>query len=79
MRTVAVAALTIALLPATAYSQEHEPPTRRTEEQKKQDAEIEKAYQEVQKGIKAQTPSSNYDPWGTVRQQQPAASDKAKR
>jgi len=78
MRTVAVAALTIALLPAAAYSQEQQgPPTRRTGEQKKQDAEIEKAYQEVQKGIKAQTPSTNYDPWGTIRQAAP--SDKPKR
>jgi hypothetical protein len=77
MRAVVIAGLMIALLPATAYSQDsHMPATRRTDEQKKQDAEIEKAYHEVEKGIKAQTAPRKYDPWHTVR---PAADDKAKR
>jgi hypothetical protein len=68
MKAITIAAMMIALLSAaTAYSQEHQPPTRRTDEQKKQDVEIEKAYEEVYKGIKAQTPSSRYDPWYTVR------------
>jgi hypothetical protein len=76
MRTVIIAAVMIALLPATAYSQEHQPATRRTDEQKKQDAEIEKAYQEVTKGSKEKGPAKPWDPWQTVR---PASGESAKR
>jgi hypothetical protein len=75
MRTVIIAAVMIALLPASAYSQ-HKPATTRTDEQKKQDAEIEKAYQEVTKGSKGQGPAKPWDPWQTVR---PAAADSPKR
>jgi hypothetical protein len=77
MRTVIIAATMIALLPATAYSQDHKPATTRTEEQKKEDAAIERAYQEVTKGLKAQAaPAKPWDPWQTVR---PAAGESAKR
>jgi len=64
-RTAAITALMIALMPAAAYAQEQEQqkPTRRTDEQKKEDAAIEKAYDQVMKGMKAQTPPSKYDPW----------------
>jgi hypothetical protein len=79
MRTVIIAAVMIALLPATAYSQEHKPATRRTDEQKKQDAEIEKAYEEVTKGMKSQAaPAKPWDPWQTVRPT-PTPADGAKR
>jgi hypothetical protein len=67
MRTVTIAAIMIALLPATAYSQEHEPATARTDEQKKEDAEIYKAYEQVMKGVNAQTAPAKYDPWQTIR------------
>ena len=66
-RIVTAAAAMIALLPATAYSQENQRPTARTDQQKKEDAEIEKDYERVMKGIKAQTAPSKYDPWQTVR------------
>jgi hypothetical protein len=71
MRTVTVAAMMIALLPATAYSQGDAPPpkTTRTDQQKKEDAEIEKAYQQMMKRSKGQaapTPAKT-DPWQTIR------------
>jgi hypothetical protein len=67
--TIAAAAMMIALLPATAYSQ-HQPATARTDAQKKEDAEIEKAYQEVTKGKKGQAAPAKtnpWDPWHTIR------------
>ena len=79
MRTVIIAAMMIALLPASAYSQEHQPATTRTDAQKKADAEIEKAYQQATKGMKGQAtsaPAKPWDPWQTVR---PATGDSAKR
>ena len=66
----------IALLPASAYSQEQQRPTARTDQQKKEDAEIEKAYERVMKGVNAQTAPSKYDPWQTVR---PAAGQNTKK
>ncbi len=80
MRTVAVAAVMIALLPASAYSQGDAPPpkTTRTDQQKKEDAEIEKAYQEMMKRSKGQAAPApaKTDPWQTVR---PAGGDSTKR
>jgi hypothetical protein len=78
MRTVAIAAIMIALLPASAYSQGDAPKPPRTEQQKKDDAEIEKAYQEMikrSKGQAAPAPAKT-DPWQTIR---PAAGDSTKR
>ncbi|HEY4855350.1 MAG TPA: hypothetical protein VIH98_01560 [Xanthobacteraceae bacterium] len=75
-RTAAIAAMMIGLLPAVAYAQQEEKPTRRTDEQKKEDAAIEKAYEQVVKGMKARTPPAKYDPWQTVR---PAASEGGKK
>ena len=79
MRTVAITAMMIALLPASAYAQGDAPPTSsRTDQQKKEDAEIEKAYQEMikrSKGPAAPAPAKS-DPWHTVR---PADGDKTKR
>ena len=67
IKTATIAAVMIALLPASAYAQEHQPATQRSDAEKRQDAEIEKAYEQVMKGVNAQTPASKYDPWGTVR------------
>jgi len=73
MRTITIAAVMIVLLPATAYAQ-HQPATLRTDEQKKEDAEINKAYQEVKKGMKSE--HAKFDPWHMER---PAAGDKTKK
>ena len=76
MRTVTIAAMMIALLPAIAYSQDHKPATSRTDEQKKEAADIEKAYQQVTKGVKPAPAPAKTDPWQTIR---PATGDSAKR
>jgi hypothetical protein len=76
IKTATIAAVMIALLPASAYAQEHQPATQRSDAEKRQDAEIEKAYEKVMKGVNAQTPRSRYDPWGTVRDR---ASESAKK
>ena len=78
MRTVTIAAMMIALLPATAYSQ-HQPATARTDAQKKEDAEIEKAYQEVTKGKKGQAAPAKTDPWDPWHTIRPAAGGSAKK
>ena len=75
MRTIAIAAVMIALLPASAFAQT----TQRTDDQKKKDAEIQKAYEQVIRDTKSQAPpasNTKSDPWGNLR---PAASDNAKR
>jgi hypothetical protein len=75
MRKFAIAAV-LAALPAFAFAQT----TQRTDDQKKKDVEIEKAYEQVIRDTKSQAPppSSNTksDPWGNLR---PAASDNTKR
>jgi hypothetical protein len=76
MRKLAIAAVMIALLPASAIG---EPTTARTDEQKKKDAEIQKAYEQVIRDTKGQAPAAGNtksDPWGNLR---PAASDNSKR
>jgi hypothetical protein len=79
MRRLAIAAMMIGFLPAAAYSQEQEKkPTLRSDAQKREDAEIEKAYREMIGRTKGQTKSTpaKPDPWQTVR---PAADDGPKR
>jgi hypothetical protein len=83
MRALAVAALITALLPATAYTQEEggeKPTSLRSKAQKKEDAEIEKAYQQMINRTKdqGQTKSApeKYDPWQNLRA---APADSAKR
>jgi len=75
MRKLAIAAVMIAL-PAFAFAQT----TQRTDDQKKKDTEIEKAYEQVIRDTKNQAPppSSNtkVDPWGNLR---PTANDNTKR
>lgn len=78
-RRLAIAALMIALLPATAYPQEEEqkgPMTARTDKQKKIDAEIDKAYQDAVKRQRDNGPAPKSDPWQTIR---PAGGDNTKR
>src|ERR1700684_1905748 len=84
MRTFIIVATMIALLPATANSQmgrqedpaRNQSPFARTDAQKKKDAEVEKAYEEVLKADKAHTAPVKGDPWQSIR---PAGDDTAKR
>ena len=76
MRKLAIAAVMIALLPASAFGESE---TARTDEQKKKDAEIQKAYEQVIRDTKNQAPpasNTKSDPWGNLR---PATSDNSKR
>jgi hypothetical protein len=77
MRTFAIAAIMIALLSASAFAQQ--PRTSRTDDQKKADTEIDKAYQNVLKntgGDKGKSAPVQQDPWGAVR---PSTASKDKR
>jgi len=84
MRTFIIVATMITLLPATAYAQmgrsqdpaRNQSPFARTDAQKKKDAEVEKAYEEVLKADKAHTAPVKVDPWQSIR---PAGDDTAKR
>jgi hypothetical protein len=82
MRAFTVTALIIASLSAPAapaYSQENKgPPTARTDQQKKDDADADRAYQATLKATKDKgaAPAAKVDPWQTVR---PAAGDNARR
>jgi hypothetical protein len=84
MRTFIIAATMMTLLPATAYSQmgrqqdpsRNQSPFARTEAQKKKDAEVEKAYEEVLKSDKAHSAPAKVDPWQSIR---PSGDDTAKR
>ena len=69
MRTCTIAAMMIALLPTAAYSQRKTPPTLRTDEQMKTDAEVDKAYQNAIKATREKRPAApaKIDPWQTVR------------
>jgi hypothetical protein len=75
MRTFALAALMIALLPASAFSQQEKGPlTSRSDEDKKTDAELDRAYRNTVKSTtdKQQAAPAKTDPWQTVR---PAGGD----
>jgi hypothetical protein len=83
MRAFAIAALITALVPATAYSQEEgpeKPTSLRSKAQKKEDAEIEKAYHEMINRTKGQGQTKSapdkFDPWQNMRA---APADSAKR
>jgi hypothetical protein len=71
MRTLIIVAAMVALLPATAYSQKGQQqgpsPFARTDEQKRRDAEVDKAYKEVLKSDKAHTAPAKIDPWQSIR------------
>ena len=66
---------TLASLTASAYAQEDKAPlTRRSDAQKREDEDIDKAYRAATKG--EVTPVVKKDPWAAVR---PADNDKTKR
>jgi hypothetical protein len=72
--TIAAVLVAFAAVPAYPQQEEKAPLTRRSDAQKKDDAEIDKAYRAATKG--EVTPSVKSDPWRSVR---PADADKAKR
>jgi hypothetical protein len=84
MRTFIIVAVMVTFLPVTANSQigrqqdpaRNQSPFARTDAQKKKDAEVEKAYEEVIKADKAHTAPVKVDPWQSIR---PADDDSAKR
>jgi hypothetical protein len=71
-----VAAAMMAVLPVVAYAQDKGPPTVRSDQEKKRDAEIEKAYKDAIRstgnGVPQAAPS---DPWQSVR---PSPADNTK-
>jgi hypothetical protein len=73
MRTLTVTtAIILSLLTFAAHAQENKgPPTRRTDAQKQEDADADKAYQNAIRGERR--PAPKVDPWAIVR---PADSDK---
>ena len=75
MKALTAAATIVALLTTSAYAQETKAPlTRRSDSEKKNDADIDKAYRAATD--RGQTPAPKIDPWQTVR---PAPPDKPKR
>jgi len=68
MKRFAIAAMIMALLTVSAYSQQDNgPPTARTDKEKKADAAIEKAYEDVLKRERSSGPAAKSDPWQTIR------------
>jgi hypothetical protein len=77
VKKFAIAAIVIALLPASAYAQQKKgPPTARTDSEKKRDAEIDQAYRQAIKRTDEGVKPAKVDPWQSVR---PADGDSAKR
>lgn len=77
MKALTAAALIIVMSTASAYSQADDkgPLTNRTDEQKKEDAAVDKAYRAANE---RRAPAPKTDPWQTVRPATPAAPDKSK-
>jgi hypothetical protein len=68
MKRFAIAAMIITLLIVPAHSQQGTAPiTARTDKEKKNDAAIEKAYEDTLKKERDSTPAVKSDPWQTVR------------
>ena len=75
MRALTVTAMIIAFLTTSAFAQQSEKQTtRRSDSEKKNDAEIDKAYRAATD--RGEAPAPKADPWQTVR---PAPADKPKR
>jgi hypothetical protein len=75
MRALTATAMIIAFLTTSAFAQQERQTTRRSDAEKKEDAEVDKAYKAVTGG--GQAPAApKKDPWQTVR---PVAADKPKR
>jgi len=73
VKKFAIAAMMIVLLPASAYAQRKGPVTARTDLELKNDAAIDKDYQDTLKRTSNKKPVKQ-DPWQSVR---PSASDTA--
>lgn len=68
MKKIAIAAILMALLPASALAQEKKgPPTVRSDSEKKHDAEIDQAYRRTLKGTDEKAKPTSTDPWGSLR------------
>jgi hypothetical protein len=76
MKALTATAMIIAFLTTSAIAQQTErQTTRRSDAEKKEDAEVDKAYKAVTGGVPAPA-APKKDPWQTVR---PVAADKPKR
>ena len=74
MKLFAIAATMIVLFPAAAHSQQNKgPPTTRTEQEMKEDKEIDKAYRDAMKRAAGNGQAAKSDPWKIVRP--PGAND----
>jgi hypothetical protein len=58
----------IALLAVPALAQDKGPKTTRSDAEKQQDAEVDKAYQRTLKASGSSAKAAPVDPWGNVRQ-----------
>ena len=68
MKKFATATVIITLLTLPAYSQQGNAPiTARTDKEKKEDAAIEKAYEDTLKKERSSGPAVKSDPWQTIR------------
>lgn len=67
MKKLMIAAMLLAFVPVAALAQDHGPPTARTDKEKKEDAAIEKAYQDALKRERASEAATKADPWGGIR------------
>jgi len=76
MKKFVIAAMIMALFPASAYAQQDKGPlTARTEKEMKEDKEIDKAYRDTMKRTGDNGQAAKSDPWQTVR---PAGTDNTK-
>jgi hypothetical protein len=76
MRKFVIAAMMMALLPASAYAQQSKGPlTARTEKEMKEDKDIDKAYRDAIKRNGGDGQAAKRDPWQTIR---PPDTDNAK-
>ncbi len=76
MKRFAVVTMILALATVPALAQ-RTPLTGRSDEQKKQDAEVDKAYQNTMRAIGGNKgPAAPVDPWGNVRPAQANNKDK---
>jgi hypothetical protein len=78
MRRLTLAVVLLALLPFAASAQQHPPVTKRSDADKRRDAEIEKDYKETMKRMDAGKSNTPVDPWAAVRTA-PAAGDTTKK
>jgi hypothetical protein len=80
MKKLVIAATMIALLPASAYSQQNKGPlTARTEREMKEDKEIDKAYRDAIKRSGGDGQAAKRDPWQTIRPQDTDSANGTKR